>query len=528
MKGSITVLAVAALVALLPAAPASAAGCADSAYSQAVSQTAGVVGYWRLGESSGATACDALGVSPGTYTGGVTLGRPGAISGDTDTAAALDGTGAYVSVPDAARFDVGDSFTAEAWVKRGQINTAANGSIVSKSSSWLVMINTANQIALRKSNAGDAAISTATITDTTKFHHIVATKNGASVHLYLDGVDVTGTVTSQTMANTTEPVYVGRSVGGSYFNGTVDEPAVYNSALTAAQVQAHYQAGTDPVIMAAGDIACDPASAFFNGGAGTATDCRQRAVSDLLMGRNLADVLTLGDHQYEEDTLAKYAQVFDPTWGRVKSLIHPAIGNHEYQTPGATGYFDYFNGVGQQTGPAGDRTKAYYSFDLGTWHIVALNSNCAQVGGCDVGSVQNAWLQADLAAHPSQCTLAYFHHPRFTQGPPGNNSEVRPLWDALYAANAEVVLGGHSHTYERYAPQTPTGVVDTARGLREFVVGTGGKSHHAWSTTLANSQVRNNTTYGALELTLHAGSFDWRFVPEAGATFTDSGSQTCH
>ncbi len=331
MKGSITVLAVAALVALLPAAPASAAGCADSAYSQAVSQTAGVVGYWRLGESSGATACDALGVSPGTYTGGVTLGRPGAISGDTDTAAALDGTGAYVSVPDAARFDVGDSFTAEAWVKRGQINTAANGSIVSKSSSWLVMINTANQIALRKSNAGDAAISTATITDTTKFHHIVATKNGASVHLYLDGVDVTGTVTSQTMANTTEPVYVGRSVGGSYFNGTVDEPAVYNSALTAAQVQAHYQAGTDPVIMAAGDIACDPASAFFNGGAGTATDCRQRAVSDLLMGRNLADVLTLGDHQYEEDTLAKYAQVFDPTWGRVKSLIHPAIGNHEYR-----------------------------------------------------------------------------------------------------------------------------------------------------------------------------------------------------
>jgi hypothetical protein len=282
------------------------------------------------------------------------------------------------------------------------------------------------------------------------------------------------------------------------------------------------------VIAAAGDIACDPNSASYNGGAGSSTECRQRAVSDLLVGRGLAGVLTLGDHQYEADVLSNYMQVFDPSWGRVKSLIHPAIGNHEYVTAGAVGYFDYFNGVGQQSGPAGDRSKAYYSFDIGAWHMIALNSNCSQVGGCATGSAQNTWLRNDLAAHTNKCTVAFFHHPRFTSGPPGNNTEVQPLWQALYDANADLILNGHSHTYERFSPQTPTGAIDSARGIREFVVGTGGKSHHAFATTQPNTEARNNTTFGVLDLTLHPTSFEWRFRPEAGGTLNDTGLQACH
>jgi acid phosphatase type 7 len=177
-------------------------------------------------------------------------------------------------------------------------------------------------------------------------------------------------------------------VSAAHFSGTIDEPALYSTALTAGQVAGHHATGSpiatgssDPMI-AAGDIACDPASPRYNGGAGTSTECRQRAVSDLLVGRGLAGVLTLGEHQYEDDAYAKYMQVFDPTWGRVKSLIHPVIGNHEYLTAGAAGYFDYFNGMGRQTGAAGDRSKAYYySYDIGTWHIVALNSNCSKGRG---------------------------------------------------------------------------------------------------------------------------------------------------
>ena len=287
-------------------------------------------------------------------------------------------------------------------------------------------------------------------------------------------------------------------------------------------------ASGDPVVAAAGDIACDPASASYNNGVGTSTDCHQKAVSDLIVNQGLAAVITLGDHQYESDQYPSYLKVFDPTWGRAKSLIHPVIGNHEYLTPGASGYFDYFNGIGQQNGPAGNRSQAYYSYNIGAWHIIALNSNCSQVGGCAAGSRQLAWLTADLAANPARCTLAAFHHPRFTSGTAGNNTAVSPLWQALYNAGADVILNGHAHDYERFAPQNPSGALDNARGIREFVVGTGGKSHAGFATTRANTQVRNNSTYGVLRLTLHPLSYDWRFSPEPGRTFTDSGTQTCH
>jgi acid phosphatase type 7 len=233
-------------------------------------------------------------------------------------------------------------------------------------------------------------------------------------------------------------------------------------------------------------------------------------------------VVTLGDNAYDSGTATEFANCFDPTWGRSKGRMRPAVGNHEYITAGASGYFGYSGAV------AGDAKKGYYSYDLGTWHVIALNSNCSQVGGCQAGSAQEQWLRADLAAHPNACTLAYWHHPRFSSGEHGNTTAVQPLWQALYDANADVMLAGHDHDYERFAPQSPTGAVDLARGLREFVVGTGGKSHYGIAAPIANSETHNDDTFGVLKLTLHPNSYDWTFIPEAGKSFTDAGSTTCH
>jgi acid phosphatase type 7 len=290
----------------------------------------------------------------------------------------------------------------------------------------------------------------------------------------------------------------------------------------------------DPVLATAGDIACDPADTSFKGGLGTATVCRQKYTSDIFVGSNVSAILPLGDDQYECGGLSAFQQSYDPSWGRSKAITHPVPGNREYETPtggtdcdaggNASGYFGYF-------GPAaGDPSKGYYSYDIGTWHLIALNSstNCAKVGGCGAGSPQETWLRADLAAHPNACTLAYWHAPRFSSGSNGNNSLYQPFWQALYNANAEIVLNGHDHDYERFAPQTPTATADSQRGIREFVVGTGGKSLGNFFTIRANSEVRQNTTFGILKLTLHPNGYDWQFVSEAGKTFADSGTTACH
>jgi hypothetical protein len=279
--------------------------------------------------------------------------------------------------------------------------------------------------------------------------------------------------------------------------------------------------GSDPVIAAAGDIACAP------GSAPTATTCRQLYTSNLLANGGFTRVLTLGDNQYETGDLSAYQQSYGPTWGRVKSITRPAVGNHEYgASTTAAGYFDYFDGAGAATGPAGDRGRGYYSYDVGAWHVVALNSNCAKVA-CAAGSGQEKWLRSDLAAHPKACTLAYFHHPLFSSGEHGANASAKPLWDALYAAHADVVLNGHDHDYERFAPQTPSGAA-SASGIREFVVGTGGRSQRAFAAVAPNSQLRNTGTFGVLQLTLRPSGYDWLFRAEAGKTFADSGSASCH
>jgi hypothetical protein len=265
------------------------------------------------------------------------------------------------------------------------------------------------------------------------------------------------------------------------------------------------QAVGDPVLVGAGDIASCQGSG-------------DEATAELLDGIT-GTVFALGDNVYNSGTPSEFSNCYGPSWGRHKARTRPAVGNHEYYTPGASGYFGYFGAK------AGDPKKGYYSYDRGSWHVVVLNSNCSEVS-CAAGSPQERWLENDLAAHPNRCTLAYFHHPRFSSS--GDNPSVAPFWNDLYAAGAEVVLNGHTHNYERFAPQRPDGTRARGRGIREFVVGTGGVGHAAFGAIRPNSQVRNADTYGVLKLTLHQGSYDWKFVPVAGKTFTDSGTKSCH
>jgi hypothetical protein len=268
---------------------------------------------------------------------------------------------------------------------------------------------------------------------------------------------------------------------------------------------------TEAVLVGAGDIAsCEDLAGA-------------QATAKLIDGIS-GTVFAAGDLAYPDGSDDQFRNCYGPTWGRFKDRTHPAPGNHEYHSDGASGYVRYFGTL------AGDPKKGYYSYELGAWHIVVLNSECAEVGGCGAGSVQEQWLRQDLKAHPSQCTLAYWHKPLFSSGAShGNDPEVGPLWDALYSAGADVVINGHDHDYERFAPQDPSGKFDRQRGIREFVVGTGGKnSHRSFAIPKPNSEARQADTFGVLKLALHPAGYDWEFVPEAGKTYKDSGSGTCH
>ena len=288
------------------------------------------------------------------------------------------------------------------------------------------------------------------------------------------------------------------------------------------------------MVAAAGDIACDPDLTRFATGLGTRDACHMLQTSDLLMKLDLSAALPLGDLQYEDGTLDKFQRSFDPTWGRLKAQMRPVIGNHEYRTPGAAGYFDYFNGPGVFDGPAGPRDKGYYSYDLGAWHVVTLNSQCSHPAvdnpnahDCDPGSPQERWLRDDLAAHPARCTLAVWHHPLFSSGLEGRNDAVRPLFQALYEGGADLLLTGHDHGYERFAPMDALGNRDGARGVRQFVVGTGGKNHEQRVAPQPNSEVRNVTSFGVLRLDLRPNAYKWQFLNDGG-DFTDSGANACH
>ena len=261
----------------------------------------------------------------------------------------------------------------------------------------------------------------------------------------------------------------------------------------------------EPVLVGAGDIA----------------DCSSEGddITARLLDRIEGTVYTTGDNAYGSGTTTQFSECYDPTWGRHKARTRPSAGNHDYITPGAAGYFGYFGPL------AGNPGEGFYSYDLGDWHIIVLNSNVS----VRAGSPQETWLRADLAAHPVACTLAYWHHPRFSSGiNHGSDTSMHPLWQALYDYGADVVLNGHEHNYERFALQNPAGEADPVRGLREFVVGTGGKVLYAFSPRPApNTEVRDSRTFGVLKLTLHPTSYSWEFIPEPGKTFTDSGTAPC-
>lgn len=269
----------------------------------------------------------------------------------------------------------------------------------------------------------------------------------------------------------------------------------------------------DPVIIAVGDIECDFASNKQN-------ECQQDKTYTVAKSQNPDAVLTLGDMQYESGSLADYKKYYDSSWGKFFAKTYPVPGNHEYATSNAKGYFDYFGDR------AGKRGEGYYSIDIGKWHIIALNSNCWAIGGCGKSSPQSQWLLSDLTNHPSKCTLAFWHHPLFSSGQHGNNNMMEDTFEILRTHNADLILNGHDHIYERFAAQDEKGTA-SPNGMAEFVVGTGGRNLYNYSTIKPNSVIHENTAFGVLKLTLHDVSYDWKFLPAEG-NFTDTGSEKCH
>jgi hypothetical protein len=264
------------------------------------------------------------------------------------------------------------------------------------------------------------------------------------------------------------------------------------------------------VLVGAGDIAtCDG-----NG------DTRTAALLAGIPGT----VFTLGDNAYARGSPEEFDRCYGPTWGRERARTRPVVGNHEYGTRGAAGHFGYFGAA------AGPRDRGYYAYDAGAWRVIVLNTNCGDVpGGCDTGSPQQRWLRDELAANPAACTVAMLHHPLFTSAAAhGPATGTRPLVRTLVDAGVELLLAGHNHQYERFAPQTADGRRDDARGIRAFVVGTGGAGLYPFRAPARNSEVRDNTTYGVLRLTLSPGAYRWDFVPVPGGELTDRGAGTCH
>ena len=262
--------------------------------------------------------------------------------------------------------------------------------------------------------------------------------------------------------------------------------------------------GTDPVLVGAGDIASCASSD---------DEATARLLDDIP-----GTVFTVGDNAYLSGRMRNPFPCYDASWGRHKDRTRPVPGNHEYQDNYIDAYFDYFGDA------AGDRRKGYYSYDLGDWHVIALNT-MIEAGP---SSPQGKWLSRDLAKNRRFCTLAYFHHPRFSSGPHHTSGRAEQLWNALSSAGADVVVSGHDHIYERFAPMTADGHRDDRTGMREFVVGTGGYSHYEIDHIARNSEVRNNSTFGVIKLTLHPRGYDWHFVPVRGRRFTDEGSGSCH
>ena len=306
----------------------------------------------------------------------------------------------------------------------------------------------------------------------------------------------------------TSPDTSASGVAVSPSGSTASESPPGESPSASASTAGPSPASGDPVLVGAGDI----------GDCGTDGD---EATAKLIEGID-GTVFAAGDNAYPNGSSKNYEECYDPTWGQFKDRTKPVPGNHEYETAKAAGYRDYFGAAAVN---ADDDT--WYSFDLGTWHVVMLDSACSKVGGCKKDDPQGRWLADDLAASRAACTLAIWHEPRFSSGFHGNDRTVGPFWDLLYDAGADVIVNGHDHDYERFAPQDPDANEDRERGIREFVVGTGGTTLRRFEDTAENSELRATVSHGVLKLVLHPTSYDWEFVPTEGP-FSDSGTGPCH
>jgi len=283
------------------------------------------------------------------------------------------------------------------------------------------------------------------------------------------------------------------------------------------------------IVAALGNSCEDPSSpaaqrvaaAFVLVGAGDIARCGDNQAGADATARVLdaipGTVFTAGDDAYDSGTLNEFKDCYGPNWGRHKSRTRPSPGNHEYVTPGAAGYFEYF---GELAGPP---NRGYYSYDIGTWHILSLNSNVP----AGIGSDQWTWVRDDLQSTTQNCILAYWHHPVFSSGYEGNMPHMQPIWGLLYAAHADVVVSGHSHDYERFAPQDPLGNAD-ARGIRQFVVGTGGVNHLGRDHIAANSEVWDDSSFGVIKFTLYDSSYDWQYIRTPETVSGDKGGGVCH
>ena len=582
---------------------------------------------WNLGSGR---------VALGTLGGGARPGRPGPFG--LPTAVEFDGAGSFVTVPPSPALDARGGVTVGTWLAREgsqhwQVLVGKPGDGRSKLENYSLWLNASDHVvAFFGDGTRYVRVETPGALDS-DWHLVVATYDGVTAVIYLDGISVATTRQRLHLTPNGGNLNIGRARDdSSYFWGRLDRVVVLDSALPAAGVRRLYKEAAvgdqEPPRLtlttpARGTSTRDTRAAFAGMAATTLLDRKQIAVKIWKGGRPLGKpvgsahgavlpsgtwgarpnvalqpgvytaraeqrdhagnrglstpstftvrsgepgagtsvlaagdivdcsgdgdeqtaalldrlpglVLTLGDHAYDWGTREEFTNCYGPSWGRFRERTRPTIGGHEYGDGGgdASTYYRYFHA---QLAPFGasavDQRRGWYSYDLGGWHVVSLNTSWREVGLPTAGSKQVRWLRADLAAHRRQCTLALWHDPVFSSGLNGGSFSYRPLWDALYAAGAELVLNGHDHDYERFAPQDPSGGYNPARGIREIVVGTGGFSHYSFSDgkgILANSEVRNDRTFGVLRLTLRPRSYEWQFVPAGGASFTDAGSARCH
>ena len=511
---------------------------AANTYSTTV-QGSGPAGYWRLGDTS-TTAADASGnARNGTYSGQATVGAAGAITGDTNTAVAFGTSSGVATVADAAALRLNGSFSIELWAKMGAFTNTWPG-VVRKGASetangYLIYYGADGSLSFKRNNFETRTLAGAL--KTTAYSHLVVTYDGAVLRWYVNGALNTSEAVVYPANAGTDPLTIGR--GDEYGSHTMDEVALYNKTLTASEITNHHATAlaanpgsSDPSLVIAGDIACPASDPNFSGA--DPSSCQSRATAQLAASLSPTAIVPAGDLVYGDRSVTDYTTSYGVSWGALAFPVHPVIGNHDYgETHGgilassvAPGYFGYFGSPVANPGGAvtpNGQPGGWYSYDLGGWHIVNLNTECPAAGGCGSTSVQGRWFVNDLATHPAACTIVFGHVPRWFGT--GSYGDQQYFWQRAAAARVDLYISGHDHFYERYAPRNSAGN-PSSTGVRQFLVGTGGVNLEGAPPRSSLSQFQDSTHFGVMKLTLHSRTYDWRFVTIAGQTM-DSGTGRC-